>query len=155
MSDQITTPTTPQNAAPHPWIMHGPVLGHPTKPRIRFFMADGDGTGAGGDTGSTGNTSSDGDGAKPPTADDLRALRDQADRRLQERNAARDEAKAFRDLGLTVEEIAELKAARDQAKGGPSEDEIRKQAQRDADKAAAERYAAKARASAVREQARR
>lgn len=101
--------------------------------------------------GSTGNTP--GTGETPPSADDLRALREQADRRMQERNAARDEAKAYKDLGLTVDEIKALKDARDAANGGPTEEQIRAAAQRDADKAANERIATRARTSAVREQA--
>lgn len=82
-----------------------------------------------------------------------KALRQQAEKRLQERNAARDEAKAFRDLGLTPAEIAELKKARDDANGGPTPEQIAEAARKDADKAANERIAARARTSAVREQA--
>lgn len=141
--------------APRPNV--GPILGHPTHPRIRFFMADGDGTGAGGSTGNPDGTGGAGSTGNPPavapTPEDLAALRGVADKRLQERNAARDEAKAYRDLGLTVEEIADLKAARDKANGGPTPEQIAAQARKEADADAAERYASKARASAVREAA--
>jgi colicin import membrane protein len=128
------------------------ILGNPTRPRLRYFMAE-EGDGAGGGAGSTGNEGDgDGEGAQLTPAD-AKALREQADRRMRERNEARDQLKAWQGLGLTVEEIAELKAARDKANGGPTPEQIADQARKEAEKAAAERYAAKARASAVREAA--
>lgn len=141
----------------------GPILGHPTRPQIRYFFppepdgaAGGGGGGAPAGAGSTGN----GDGAPAgagSTGNDPDGLGDPGKRALDamkaERNTARAEAKAFRDLGLTVEQIAELKAARDAANGGPTPEQIRAEAKRDADREAAERYAGIARQSAVREQA--
>lgn len=147
-------PTTPTRSA------FGQILGHPTKPRLRYFW-DGDAGAGGGDggAGSTGNTGGDGstgngDGEPDPAgAAKPDAYAQALERMKTERQAARAEAKAFKDLGLSVEEIAELKAARDKAQGGPTEEQLRAQALRDAEKAVAERYAAKAREVAVREQA--
>jgi hypothetical protein len=151
MHDQI--PTLP-GALPATFTRPpvGPILGHPTKPRIRFFMADEGGAG-GSDGGSGGSDGGDGGDDAPLSAADAKALRSQADRLMKERNTARDEAKAFKDAGLSPQEIAELKAARDKQNGGPTPEQIAEQARKDADKAANERIAARARVSAVREQA--
>lgn len=111
------------------------------------------------DTSTTPTTDPGSTGNNPPAVEEgvdaatAKALRDQAQKRLDERNAARDEAKAFRDLGLSVEEIAALKKARDDANGGPTPEQIAADARKEADKAANERIAARARTSAVREQA--
>lgn len=138
----------------------GPVLGHPTKPYLRFFTDTGAGGGGGGagaagagDAGAGAAAGAGGTGdeaGQPLSAEDAKALRQQADKRMQERNAARDEAKAFKDLGLTVEEIAELKATRDAANGGPTPEQIQKDAEKAAERAAGEKFAGIARTAAVR-----
>lgn len=74
------------------------------------------------------------------------------DRVRQERNTARAEAKAFKDLGLSVDDIRALKDAADKA-NQPDEERIRAQAVKDADRQAHDRYAVKLRAAEVRAQA--
>jgi DNA-binding transcriptional MerR regulator len=108
--------------------------------------------GEGGDGGD--GDGSDGDGGDEATlsAADAKALRDQADKRMRERNAARDEAKAYKSLGLTPDEIKTLIDARDQA-NTPDEEKIRKAAQQEAETAAREKYVGKLRNANVREQA--
>lgn len=138
----------------------GQILGHPTHPNIRFFFPpDGDGTG-GGSGGSAGSGSdggqggaSGGQGEQGVDAATAKALRDQADRRMTERNDARDALKPWTELGITLEEAKQLKADRDQKNGGPTPEQIQKQAERDAEKAAGEKFAGIARTSAVKTQA--
>jgi hypothetical protein len=72
----------------------------------------------------------------PLSAEDAKAIRKTADKAMQERNAARDEAKKFSDLGLTPEEIAQLKADRDAKNGGPTPEQIQKDAEKRAETAA-------------------
>jgi hypothetical protein len=144
----------------------GQILGHPTKPNLRmFFPPDGDGTGGGS---SSGGSSSSGDGGQGGTGGDggqgqqgeqgvdaptAKALREQADKRMRERNEARDALKPWTDLGITPDEAKQLKEQRDAANGGPSAEELADRAQKAADKAAAEKFAGVARRSAVRAQA--
>lgn len=133
-----------------------------TRPQIRRFMAEEGAGGAGGGSGEPGATGgaqgaqggAGGAGEPDPAG---AANPDAYTRALEtmkaERAAARAEAKAFKDLGLSLEEIQALKAARDEAQGGPTPEQIAERARQDAEKAASDRYADKARASAVREQA--
>jgi hypothetical protein len=145
----------------------GAVLGHPSKPNLRFFTdtagAGGGGAGAGaagaaadaaGGAGAAGAAGGAAAAAEEPlSAEDAKAVRATADKAMRERNTARDEAKAFKDLGLTLEEITDLKAKRDAANGGPTPEQVQKDADKRADAAASEKFSAKARQSSVREQA--
>lgn len=157
-----TAPQLPAVSPVRPLAPVGPILGHPTRPNIRLFMADGDG--AGGDGSSTGNgagagssggsSTGNGDGGEQGVdAATAKALRDQADKLMRERNTARDQAKAWAELGLTVDDVRALKEARDKAQGGPTPEQIAADARREAEKAANERIATRARVSSVREQA--
>lgn len=161
---------------PHPFTFSGPSSLHagpafgpaaaPTLAQLRghrYFDGEA-GAGGGGDAGaaagaagagagSTGNTGGQQGTGETLTPDDARALRQQADRRMSERNAARDALKPWQELGITPEEAKALKDARDAAAGGPTPDQIRLQARQEAEREATERYAARARQSAVREQA--
>jgi DNA-binding transcriptional MerR regulator len=117
---------------------------------IRYEDGEGGNGGSGGDGGDGGDRSGDAEGTL--SAADAKALRAQADKRMQERNAARDEAKAFKELGLTPDEIKALIEARDKT-DAPDEEKIRKAALRDAEAAAREKFSGKLRAAEVRAQA--
>lgn len=155
--ERVDTPSPTRSA----W---GQILGHPTKPHLRMFFPPPEGEGAGGGSGG----SSGGDGAQGGSGGDggqqqggeqgvdaatAKALREQADKRMRERNEAKDALKAWTDLGITAEEARQLKEQRDKANGGPTPEQLQQQAQKDADKAAAEKFAGVARKSAVRAQA--
>lgn len=123
------------------------------------FLEGEQGAGGGDGAGSTGNgappagAGSTGNGEQGVDAATAKALREQADKLMRERNAARDQAKTYADLGLSVEQIRELKAAAEKANGGPTPEQVAEQARKDAEKTANERVHARARISAVREQA--
>jgi hypothetical protein len=139
----------------------GQVLGHPTKPHLRFFMPPPEGEGAGGagaggdgGQGGAGGAGAGGEGGEQPlSAEDAKAIRKTADKAMQERNTARDEAKKFTDLGVTPEQVAQWKADAERAAGGPTPEQIQKDADKRAEQAAAARYAEKARTTEVRTQA--
>lgn len=114
---------------------------------IRF--ADGEG-GNGGDGAGGEGEGGDGDGADK---EGLGEAGQQALDRLKARErASRAEAKAYKDLGLSPDEVKALIEARDKA-AAPDEDKIRQTAQREAETAAREKFAVKLRASEVRAQA--
>lgn len=104
-----------------------------------------------GEGGNEGEGSGDGDGEDADK--DLGDAGQKALERMKERErASRAEAKAYKDLGLTPDEIKALVEDRDKATA-PDEDKIRKEAQRTADAAARDKYVGKLRNSNVREQA--
>ena len=78
------------------------------------------------------------------------------DRMKAERNDARQEAAAWKALGLTVDQIKELQTRAGQQNDSPpvDADQVRAKAVEDAEKAATARFEAQARRTAVREQAR-
>jgi DNA-binding transcriptional MerR regulator len=113
---------------------------------IRYVEGEG-----GGDGGDGGEGGGDGEGADKDK--DLGDAGQKALERMKERErTSRAEAKAYKDLGLTPDEIKALIDARDQA-NAPDEEKIRKAAQRDAETAARDKFAGKLRASEVRAQA--
>ncbi|OJX72823.1 hypothetical protein [Leifsonia sp. 71-9] len=114
---------------------------------IRF--GDGEG-GNGSDRAGGDGEGADGEGADKEGLGD--AGQQALDRLKARERASRAEAKAYKDLGLTPDEIKELINARDKA-GAPDEDKIRQTAQREAETAAREKFAVKLRASEVRAQA--
>jgi len=107
------------------------------------FMTDGEGEGAGG-----GEGDGEGDGKEGLGDKGQQAL----DRMKAEKKAAIDEAKSYKALGLTPDEI---KALVDEKNAGKPVDEeaIRKAAAREAETAVTEKFHAKLRASSAREQA--
>ncbi len=115
-------------------------------PRLHLrFVEGGEGEGAGGDGG---------DGAGDGLGD---AGKQAIDRMKAERNAARAEAKEFKDLGLTVEQIRALKEGSGNA---PTDDDIEKRIKKAVDTATAAATAeataksnARTRAAEVRAQA--
>lgn len=137
---------------PHHLDPYGQVFRSPN-PRLglRFADAGGDGSGAGGDGGDGGDGSGDGgdgEGEKPLGAAGEQAL----ERTKAKLKTAAAELKSYKELGVTADEIRALVEAKN-AGNAPDADAIKAAATREAEEAASERYAAKARASAVREQA--
>jgi DNA-binding transcriptional MerR regulator len=106
------------------------------------FMADGDPAGAG--------DAPAGETTPPAPLGD--AGQQAIDRMKTERNTARQEAKAYKDLGLSPDEIRALVAEKN-AGTAPDPEKIAREAQKAADAAAKDRYDGKARGSEVRAQA--
>lgn len=114
---------------------------------IRFLEEGGDGSGAGGDDAAAVAA------AAKTAADALGDAGQQAiDRMKAERNTARDEAKAFKALGMSAEDIAAIIAEKNAGKP-VDEEAIEKRLRTQISAEAKEKSAAKFRASNVREQA--
>lgn len=136
----------------HPRTAFGEILGHPSKPNLRFFTDPAGGGGGGGTPTPTPPAPTPTPPAEdePLSAEDAKALRKTADKQMRERNEARDALKPWTDLGITPEEAKQLKADRDAKNGGPTPEQIQKDADKRAETAAKERFDGAARTSAVR-----